>query len=316
MQIEEGPIPASGCAAGTRARVLSGPHTGEEGAVEYRVHPLDRPVSIRLDSGPVIVVLRAEAVLLPTTRADIVEHSRLVLAERSAADPGAVDRFQARMGRLAAARRREARRVDRLVLGHPEPAPALQKPAGMSRQEWKIERKRLLEEHRAATQTLADKWIGKQGTPETLEKLGHHTDCLQQLLVNGTIDKEQLEWAAEIANVYRSIQSDVALTGGSIEARVDNDRGARGLVAENIRRVRLHHAYTLWREEIPVPKALVLDMIVGDQVGYTVAAARHCVSARKARRLLIEAIDRWPDCVTRAYRAIDDDAMARLNQAA
>ncbi|WP_374648991.1 hypothetical protein [Rhizorhabdus sp.] len=309
-------VPAAGCAAGTRARLVKGQHEGQEGQVEHRVHPRDRAVSVRLEGGPVVVALRGDVLLLPTTRSDIVAHSRQALAARHAADPGAMDRFQARMGKLAAAARREAHRVDRFVLGKPEPMPVLAKPAGMSRQEWKIERRRLLEEHRVATQTLADKWAGRQGTPETLEKLGHHTDCLQQLLLNGTIDKEQLEWAAEIANVYRSIEADVGIRGGSIEARVDNDRRAGAAVAEGIRRVRLHHAYTLWRDEIPAPKQLVLDMLVGEQVGYTVAARRHRTNAKRAKRLLIEAIDRWPGCVKLAYRAVDEKKWAELNDAA
>lgn len=85
--MSETPIPDAGCAAGMRARIRSGGYEGEEGSVEVRVHPRDQVVSVRLDSGPVVVVDRAEVILLPTTRADIVRHSRLVLAERRAAEP-------------------------------------------------------------------------------------------------------------------------------------------------------------------------------------------------------------------------------------
>jgi hypothetical protein len=46
----------------------------------------------------------------------------------------------------------------------------------------------------------------------------------------------------------------------------------------------------------------LLDMIVGDPIGYTVAAKRYGVHNRKAKRFLLDAINAWPDCVSRAYR--------------
>lgn len=256
-------------------------------------------------------------------RAKRIAAARKALAERYASDPESVKRFKSRVAKIEAARKRERQRIDHLVLGKPRPEPVLVRPAGMSRMEWKARRKQLIEQGAKLEPGIEEAFARKEqwghkhaATPETLANAGNHHDSFAQLEANGTIDKDQLEWAAEIANVYRSIESDVAVTVASLEARVDQSRSHRHLVGESIRRVRLHHAYTIWRDLIPLPKQMVLDMIVGDTIGYTVAAKRYGVHNRKAKRLLIEAIDRWPGCVDRAYRAIGLDDVERLNAAA
>ncbi|MEH3107135.1 MAG: hypothetical protein PGN09_07595 [Sphingomonas fennica] len=242
------------------------------------------------------------------TRAERIAAARRKLAEAYAADPAAVDRYHARQARLAAAGTRERRRVDELVLGRRTPPAIPRKPAGMSKAEWKVTKARL----RAAA-AAEDAVRGRAATPETLRKLAAHGDGLQQMLANGAIDREQHEWAVEIANVYRSIEADVALSVASLEARVDNGGGSRNLVGESVRRIRLHLAYRRWRDRLPQPKQLILDMIVGDAVGYTVAAKRWGVHHRKARRLLIGALDSWPACVGDAYRlwSVDEIEAAR-----
>lgn len=247
--------------------------------------------------------------------------SRQALAERYAADPGSVDRLNGRMARIDAARKRERQRVDHLVLGKPRPAPTeLKRPAGMSKAEWKIERKRLLAEGSRLepgieeAMQLRERWSHKAvGTPETWEQDGKHTDVLVQMEKNGTITKEQVEHAAQIANVHRSIEADVGVKVASLEARVDSSRRG-GAVAERIHRVRMHHAYTIWRRTLPLPREMTLDMIVGED-GYTVVAKRYRVHNRKAKRLLIAALDRWPLCVASAFSAIDQETVDAMNEA-
>src|SRR3546814_6137949 len=85
---------------------------------------------------------------------------------------------------------------------------------------WKTEKARL----RAAGSQLDDpelearlqikeRWAHKKfGTPETWERDGVHTDCLIQLEKNGTLTADQIEWAAELANVYRNIESDLKVS--------------------------------------------------------------------------------------------------------
>lgn len=225
------------------------------------------------------------------------------------------------MARLTAAAKRERQRVDHLVLGKPRPKPQLIRPAGMPKQQWKIER-REMEAKGATLEPGVEEAVRRRelfdhgrGTPETnANREIHHHDCLLQLERNGTIDKEQLEWAAEIANVHRSIESDVAIKIASFETRVDQSK--RGpLIAEGVYRVRMHVAYTIWRSQLPAPKQLVLDMIVGDAIGYTVAARRHRVHNRKAKAQLLAALNRWPDCVSCAFRSVSKDEVDRANAA-
>lgn len=240
------------------------------------------------------------------------------LRERNAVAP--VPQFEQRMARLAKAAKRERQRFDHLVMGKPRPAPVLVRPEGLTRREWKAMRQQLLERGMILEPGIEEAVRRREmfdygrGTPETNEKHHvYHSDSLHQMEINGTIDKEQRENATAIANVYRSIESDVAVTVASLEARVDNSsRGAAQRVAERINRVRLHLAYTIWRGQLPEPKQAVLDMIVGDAVGYTVVAKRYGMHARKAKRWLIQALDAWPSCVDRAYSVVDAEVYARL----
>lgn len=250
------------------------------------------------------------------TRAQRIAEARADLARRYADNPDQVRQYHLRTARLDAARKREQERFATRVLGQAPEPPSLKKPAGMSRAEWKVERKRLQAEAMAAMSPAA-KWAGKQGTPETLEHANTtHQGALAQLHANGVIDNEQLEWTAEISNVHRSIESDVRVSVASLEARVDQSRNNGAMAGESIRRIRLHLAYGYWRDMLPHPKQLVLDMIVGDAVGYTVAAKRYHVHNRKAKRLLIDAINRWPECVDRSYRRYSDDDIQQARDAA
>lgn len=223
--------------------------------------------------------------------------------------------FNARMSRLAAARKREQQRINHLVLGHPRPIERVMEGKRTGRRKPKIvERPMRLEPGIEEAVLLREAWSHKAyGTPETWEcSTRTHDGALIQLHRNGTIDKDQLEWAAQIANVYRSLEADVAIKVASLEARVDQSRSGCA-AAESVLRVRLHLAYGYWRDMLPAPKALVLDMVVGDAIGYSVAATRYRVHKRKAKRLLLEALDRWPLCVAHAFSVAGRDTVAALN---
>lgn len=249
------------------------------------------------------------------TRAERIAKARADLAAAYAADPAGVERFNARMARLATARKREKQRIDHLVLGQPRPLEKVTEGKRNGRKKPRlVERPVALEPGIEEAVQVREMWSHKAyGTPETWERsLRTHDDALIQLHRNGTIDKDQLEWAAQIANVYRSLEADVAIKVASLEARVDQSRGG-GRAAEGVLRVRMHLAYGYWRDMLPMPKQMVLDMIVGDAIGYSVAAKRHRVHNRKARRELIAAIDRWPLCVAHAFSVAGRDTIAALN---
>jgi hypothetical protein len=247
-----------------------------------------------------------------------IEKSREDLAERQRQHPELVAAYQARQARITAAKKRDQQRLDHLVFGHKREVTKPTKAKRYGRR--KVVTKPApvpLEPGLDEAAALREKWSHKQGTPETLEAASNtHSGALAQLHANGTIDADQLEWAAEIANVYRSIEAGVAVKVASLEARVDHAGSGRDRVREGVRRVRLHIAYGFWRDALPAPKALVLDMIVGDAVGYSVAAERHHVHKRKAKRLLIWALDHWPTCVQRACREVSQADIDAIENAA
>jgi len=167
---------------------------------------------------------------------------------------------------------------------------------------------------RERAKTLAD-WSHKnEGTPETHANAAKTKQgALARLFESGAIDREQLEYAAEISSVAEAIERDVSVRTASLEARVDSS-GTHGVaLIEGVRWVRLQMAYTRWRIMLPMPKRLVLDMIVGEPIGYRVAARRYGVHNRKAKRYLIGAIDRWPECVEWACKQVDRDDIQELN---
>lgn len=249
------------------------------------------------------------------TRAQRIAKAREDLAARYAADPAAVAGFEARMARLAAARKRERERVEMLVLGGKRPTEkrVIGKRHGKRKPTRKVVPVELTPGIEEAVQ-LRERWQHKaNGTAETHEAASRtHQGALAQLFANGTIDIEQLEWAAQIANVHRTIEADVAVLVASLEARVDQSRNSDSIVTESLHRIRMSIAYTQWREALPHPRQMVLDMIVGDAIGYSVAARRYRVHNRKARRVLIEAINDWPGFVDRAYRLWSDDEIERV----
>ena len=194
----------------------------------------------------------------------------------------------------------ERQRVEHLVLGRPRPAPAVPtKPRGLSRQAWKIRKAEL----RAKGATLSpgieeavqliEAFGGKRGTPETIARAsGQHQGSLARLCRDGAINANQLAAAEEIRNTVESIRADVALPIASWETRVDSGFRADAVFFERLGGVRLEMAYSRWRWQVDGPIALLLDMIVEDEA-YSRAAQRHRVSPKRAKALLIAALDLW-----------------------
>lgn len=158
---------------------------------------------------------------------------------------------------------------------------------------------------RQAQARLAPDWSHKrEGTPET----HHHASrtvqgALARLFMAGTIDANQLAWAAEIASVHAMIVRDVVPATVSLETRVDQSRSGDGAFYEALGRVRAEVAYTAWRAALPKP-GVVLAMIVED-VGVSVAARRFGMRTARAKLLLINALDRWTGEMDHARRTVD-----------
>lgn len=215
----------------------------------------------------------------------------------------------------------EQQRVEHLVLGRPRPAPVLARPAGMPRQQWKHERKRLMAEGQRLAPGIEEAVQRRErfsgpGTPETHERIAQQREgALRRLYLSGAIDAEQLNSAVEIAAVSERIGADVGIRTASLETRIDNPGWrAEPVFVEGLTRVRHEVAYTRWRWLVSRmgPLNAVLDMIVGEPIGFTVAAKRYGMHNRRAKRLLIDALDLWPDILDQVWQSLDRDT---INQA-
>lgn len=162
---------------------------------------------------------------------------------------------------------------------------------------------------------LHERWSHKQGTPETLEHVATaRPGSLYRLYQSGAINAEQLQAAVEIATVYERIGADVAVRTGGLEARIDRGWREESIFVEGLGRIRHERAYTCLRQELGRSAAVVLDMIAGD-VGVTIAAARHGMHHRRAKAMLVSALDRWQHLVRLAVREIDEASVALIHAA-
>jgi hypothetical protein len=195
-----------------------------------------------------------------------------------------------------------------------EPCP-LEGPGGA----WRAKHPRIAAEERALRKGRAEllaNWKHKhEGTPETHEHASRRNQgALATLYKRGAIDGEQLASAEEIAQVAERIAADVTVKTASLETRVDGS-GWRyeALHDEKLRRVRREMAYTEWRQRLPHP-APVLDMLTGDQLGFTIVAKRYRMGNQRTKRLLIDALDLWPQILGAVCKEIDEKDLAAAHR--
>lgn len=209
--------------------------------------------------------------------------------------------------------RAERERIQHLVLERDRPAP---RSVGRGRSKRKVPI--VLSAGVERQVALRERWSHKAGTPQTLEHASRKQQgALARLHLSGAIDADQLAAAAAIAMVAERIGCDVTCRTASLESRVDATRIGDGSFFEALGRVRLEVAYTRWRGQLGTGAAAVLDMIVGD-IGLTIAAKRYRMHNRRARKLLIDALDLWPQAMANARRDVSqadlDRAKAQLER--
>jgi hypothetical protein len=237
---------------------------------------------------------------------------------RISGNADAVHRVEARKARLATAAKHEAERVEHLVHGRPR---AKIQTVSQSKKRRRIRHAVSRVDPLALSPEIEreivrrEEWSHKHhGTYQTWEYATKtHQGAIAQLHQNGSIDDDQLAWAAEIGKAAEAIEHDVDIRTASMESRVDTSPGRFDFVGQRIAVVRLHVAYTYWRDLLPHPKRLVLDMLIGDPIGFTVAARRHRVHNRRAKRELIAALERWPACKARARANVSEEDVDGLN---
>ncbi|MEH3098859.1 hypothetical protein [Sphingomonas adhaesiva] len=142
---------------------------------------------------------------------------------------------------------------------------------------------------------LRERWSHKaQGTPETHEHAAaeaRREGALARLHATGAIDAHQMAAAERISAAHQIITADVAVRTAKLEPR-GSGGGPNAASADRIARVILERTYTDWREAC-APHAAMLLAIIVDDMGVTIAARRWRMSNRRARAVLIAALDRW-----------------------
>ena len=201
---------------------------------------------------------------------------------------------------------RERQRFEYLVLGRHRPKPA----GGKSSKRRKPQRPITLAPGIEERVALRERWSHKQGTPETLEHVDQarrRPGSLARLYDSGAIDKDQLAAADQIAEAYRAITADVAVRTASYETRLDGSTHGR-IELQHLGRIHADLTYTWWRDAIGGCVEALLSVIVHD-VGLTIVAREGGISMPRARRMLTDALDLWPQARRRtgdAARALAD----------
>ncbi|HEX7851738.1 MAG TPA: hypothetical protein VF485_18550 [Sphingomonas sp.] len=166
------------------------------------------------------------------------------------------------------------------------------------------------EEAERRHETMIARWRHKnEGTPETHEKANALPERRRQSPLHrmerlGKISADERAAAEEIAGVAERIRRAGSIRSASLETRVDFANSGRDQLVESLGRIRLDITYRAWREAIPHPRAMVLDMILTNQ-SFVQLARAHGMQWRTARRRLITALRMWPEMAATARRDVD-----------
>lgn len=115
---------------------------------------------------------------------------------------------------------------------------------------------------------------------------------IEDMWGRGGMSDEQFASAIEIASAVEAIERSVSVRGASLEARVDNAGAARDLLIEHIANVRSQITYSRWRERLPMPRRMFIDMIVAQQPLVRTANS-YGVPWRKARAMMLKTLNLW-----------------------
>ena len=100
----------------------------------------------------------------------------------------------------------------------------------------------------------------------------------------------------------------------SLYSRVDRSAHGDGSFFEALGAVRREVAYGRWRGQLGGCAAPVLAMIVED-VGVKAVSRQFRIGERRAKKLLSDALDRWPECIGGAVREVDAATLAAAQAA-
>jgi len=177
-----------------------------------------------------------------------------------------------------------------------------------NRAAWVARHKKLAVEERTIRKAIArdyDQFKHKaHGTVQTHAHAARtRQGALARLFQSGAINGEQLQAGADIASAAERIMQDVAVRTANLEGRIDRSRCGDAFW-EALGTVWLEAAYSDWRRSLKSDAQIVLAIVVED-LGIAAAAARHHMSARRARAVLLQSLDRWIAIFTAKRKEID-----------
>lgn len=148
------------------------------------------------------------------------------------------------------------------------------------------------------------------GTARTLRN--RQMSAITLMHERGQLTEEQLHAAQQIADVAERIARSVSTKAHNLDPRVDGAGAGRDPGIESLSRVRMERTYSAWRARLPMPKRLVLEMVMADRA-FTRIAQRHNVAPARAKRLLSNALDTWIDIRARVYKLIEQEDVDRAH---
>jgi len=134
--------------------------------------------------------------------------------------------------------------------------------------------------------------------------------ALADMHERGQLTDEQFYATQQIAHVAEMILRNGSVQCASLEARVDNAGSAKDVLIERLGMVRMEAAYSKWRLSIPMPRRMILDMVLEDRSLF-VTARVHRMGWPRAKRLLRESLDLWCELLWKANKTIDQEDLDR-----
>lgn len=132
---------------------------------------------------------------------------------------------------------------------------------------------------------------------------------LVRMHAHGQLTDEQFVSCEIIIRVAEQIGRNASLRGASMEARVDCSRSGSDALLERIEVVRDEMAYTRWRSRLPMPRRMILDMLLVDRP-LAATARRYHVGWPKARRQFLIALDEFSRIREAMRRQVDEDDLS------
>lgn len=132
-----------------------------------------------------------------------------------------------------------------------------------------------------------------------------HGSSLSTMRDKGQLSEEQYQAACEIAFAAEMIERSVSVRCASLEARVDSSGSARDALIEKLGAVRFEMAYSQWRSRLPMPRRMVVDMVIESSSLVSIARVYN-TPWRRAREMLLRSLDHWPAVKERIWRDVEE----------